>query len=73
LSGQPWLNTTGCPVPQSLEKVCVPSAVVVVPINLPLVVHGLPGSTLSAVRLLLVSGATLGGTASRSTSHRLPA
>src|SRR5271154_1994213 len=29
-SGQPWLNTMGCPEPQSLKKISVPSFVVIV-------------------------------------------
>jgi len=42
LSGQPWLNTTGCPEPQSLWKICVPSLVAIVPIGLLLlVIYGL--------------------------------
>jgi len=33
LSGQPWLKTTGGPVPQSLYEICVPSMVVIVGIS----------------------------------------
>ncbi len=32
-SGQPWLNTTGFPAPRSLQKICVLSRVVMVPIG----------------------------------------
>src|SRR6478735_5053208 len=30
-NGQPWLKTIGCPSPQSLKKISVPSLVVIVP------------------------------------------
>ena len=36
VSGQPWLKTTGCPLPQSLKKISVPSEVVTVGMFLPL-------------------------------------
>jgi hypothetical protein len=35
LRGHPWLKTTGCPEPQSLEKISVPSVVVIVPMPSP--------------------------------------